>query len=281
MAEPAGSFRGDGLSVDPNEKALIQPSTSSDGIGSGSKSAELSGWSLVALHLVPGGLAVVVYLSLISPMGEHGFPPLAALLTAIILVILPLELGVIAYAGRRQAPSSGLFGAVLYRNSVPRRLWWTLAPLLIVVGVAASALGMLVERPLLDLLGGLLPEWLVDPVATDAMGDYDTSVWVVTLTVYFVVNVLLGPVVEEMYFRGYLLPRMRRFGRWAPLLNTVLFSLYHFWSPAQLVSRIGGAAPYVYAVERNRSIYLGIVIHVALNAISVATLTVIVFSNLR
>jgi len=281
MAEPAGSFRGDGLSVDPNEKALIQPSTSSDGIGSGSKSAELSGWSLVALHLVPGGLAVVVYLSLISPMGEYGFPPLAALLTAIILVILPLELGVIAYAGRRQAPSSGLFGAVLYRNSVPRRLWWTLAPLLIVVGVAASALGMLVERPLLDLLGGLLPEWLVDPVATDAMGDYDTSVWVVTLTVYFVVNVLLGPVVEEMYFRGYLLPRMRRFGRWAPLLNTVLFSLYHFWSPAQLVSRIGGAAPYVYAVERNRSIYLGIVIHVALNAISVATLTVIVFSNLR
>jgi len=160
----------------------------------------------------------------------------------------------------------------LYRNSVPRRLWWTLAPLLIVVGVAASALGTLVERPLLDLLGGLLPEWLVEPVATDAMGDHDTSVWVVTLTVYFVVNVLLGPVVEEMYFRGYLLPRMRRFGRWAPLLNTVLFSLYHFWSPAQLVSRIGGAAPYVYAVEQNRSIYLGIVIHVALNAISVATL---------
>jgi len=279
MAEPAGSFRGDGLSVDPNEKALIQPSTSSDVIGSGSGSAELSGSSLVALHLVPGGLAVVVYLSLISPMGEIGFPPLAALLAAIILVILPLELGVIAYAGRRQAPS-GLFGAVLYRNSVPRRLWWTLAPLLIVVGVAASALGMLVERPLLDLLGGLLPQWLVDPVATDAMRDYDTSVWVVTLTVYFVVNVLLGPVVEEMYFRGYLLPRMRRFGRWAPLLNTVLFSLYHFWSPAQLVSRIGGAAPYVYAVERNRSIYLGIVIHVALNAISVATLTVIVFSNL-
>ena len=279
MAEPAGSFRGDGLSVDPTEEGLNQPSTSSDGIGSGSGSAELSGLSLVALHLVPGGLAVVVYLSLISPMGEFGFPPLAALLAAIILVILPLELGVIAYAGRRQAPS-GLFGAVLYRNSVPRRLWWTLAPLLIVAGVAASALGMLVERPLLDLLGGLLPQWLVDPVATDPMRDYDTSVWVVTLTVYFVVNVLLGPVVEEMYFRGYLLPRMRRFGRWAPLLNTVLFSLYHFWSPAQLVSRIGGAAPYVYAVERNRSIYLGIVIHVALNAISVATLTVIVFSNL-
>ena len=44
--------------------------------------------------------------------------------------------------------------------------------------------------------------------------------------------------VEEMYFHGYLLPRISRLGAWAPLVNTVLFSLYHFFTPWLNVGRI-------------------------------------------
>jgi hypothetical protein len=33
---------------------------------------------------------------------------------------------------------------------------------------------------------------------------------------------------------------MERLGRWAPLVNVSLFSLYRFWSPWQLVARILG-----------------------------------------
>ena len=40
------------------------------------------------------------------------------------------------------------------------------------------------------------------------------------------INVILGPVTEELYLRGYLLPRLYRFGIWAPLINISLFSLY-------------------------------------------------------
>jgi hypothetical protein len=42
------------------------------------------------------------------------------------------------------------------------------------------------------------------------------------------INVILGPVTEELYLRGYLLPRLYRFGIWAPLINISLFSLYHY-----------------------------------------------------
>jgi uncharacterized protein len=47
-----------------------------------------------------------------------------------------------------------------------------------------------------------------------------------TLGAYLVLNVFVGPITEELCFRGHLLPRMGQLGRWAPLVNVFLFSLY-------------------------------------------------------
>jgi membrane protease YdiL (CAAX protease family) len=60
---------------------------------------------------------------------------------------------------------------------------------------------------------------------------------------------------------------MARFGRWAPLLNAALFSLYHFWLPAQFFTRLAAVAPLIYAVRWRRNIYLGMAVHVLLNTI--------------
>ena len=97
---------------------------------------------------------------------------------------------------------------------------------------------------------------------------------------YFALNGLLGPIVEELYFRGFLLPRMERFGRWAPLVNVSLFSIYHFWSPWQIVARVLGLGPTVYAVQRTRSVYLGMVVHCTLNIIGVTLVAVMVSSRI-
>ena len=78
---------------------------------------------------------------------------------------------------------------------------------------------------------------------------------------------IAGPVVEEMYFRGYLLPRISRLGAWAPLVNTVLFSLYHFFTPWLNVGRIIGLLPMVYAAWWKKSIYVSMAVHVLGNAI--------------
>ena len=103
----------------------------------------------------------------------------------------------------------------------------------------------------------------------DHVGDYSSTVWVVTLVAFFAINGFVGPIVEELYFRGYLLPRMEWMGRWAPLVNVSLFSLYHFWSPWQIVARILGFAPTVYAVRWKQNVYLGMVVHCSLNSIAV------------
>lgn len=245
-----------------------------------SRPAPLSIASLLALHLVPGAIATLIFVLLAGPIEAAGYPPLAAFLVAIAVGIVPFELGVIALAGRREGGSRGMLAAIPYRRPMSQRDWIVLVPVLLVAAIVGFGLLSLTELPIRDALFGWLPAWFVAPVALDSITDYSSFAWTVTLVAYFALNVIVGPVTEELYFRGYLLPRMSQFGRWAPLLNVALFSLYHFWSPWQFLSRIAGLTPLAYAVWRKENVYLGMVVHVLLNAISVATVTALVYGKL-
>ena len=73
---------------------------------------------------------------------------------------------------------------------------------------------------------------------------------------------------EELYFRGYLLPRMEKYaGKWAPLLNTVLFSIYHFFSPWENLIRIAASYPLIHLVWKKRNIRFGMLVHIIVNTI--------------
>jgi hypothetical protein len=77
----------------------------------------------------------------------------------------------------------------------------------------------------------------------------------------------LFPVVEELYFRGYLLPRMSRFGWAAPFLNYALFSLYHFWQPYNLPTLFVVSLPMVIGVWKTKNVRVGVYTHILLNTI--------------
>jgi uncharacterized protein len=62
---------------------------------------------------------------------------------------------------------------------------------------------------------------------------------------------------------------MEWMGRWAPLVNVSLFSVYPFWSPWQVLGRIVALAPTVYAVRWKENIYLGTVIHCTGNVLGI------------
>jgi len=93
--------------------------------------------------------------------------------------------------------------------------------------------------------------------------------WAVNATVIagFILNGFAGPIVEELYFRGYLLPRIPASRFWSPLINVVLFSLYHLFSPWQNITRILSLVPMVYAVSWKRNIYLSMVTHCTVNVL--------------
>ena len=256
------------------------PPITAPGVGEGEAPGQLALSRLLILGLAPGLLAVMVYVLLSGPIESARLPPAFGLMVAIALVIIPFELGVVLRAGRREAPGSGGLAAVPYRVPMSARDWVVLYPGLLLASLVGFALVGAIEPAIRDSLFGWLPGWFLDPLPVDSVASYPTWAWIVTLAAYIVLNVVAGPLVEELYFRGYLLPRMSRYGRWAPLLNALLFSLYHFWSPWQFLSRVAGVAPFAYGVWWKRNVYLGMAVHVSLNALGTATITVLVLQRL-
>src|SRR5215210_1428797 len=227
---------------------------------------QLSVRKLIALHLIPGALVTVAFVVLAPLVKAAGLPPIAALLAGILVVLVPIELGIVLRTVRRD----GAAAALPYRQRLGLRQWFWLVPVLIAAAFVGFGVHRLGEPWLLAHLFGWLPEWFVVPIPLGGIHDYSASSWIVTLCAFFLLNGVIGPVVEELYFRGFLLPRMERLGRWAPLVNATLFSIYHFWSPWQILARIVGIGPMVYAVRWKRSVYLGMAVHCALNTLAVA-----------
>jgi membrane protease YdiL (CAAX protease family) len=83
-----------------------------------------------------------------------------------------------------------------------------------------------------------------------------------------VFGAVLGPVTEELYFRGHLLPAMKYAGKWAPLLHSFLFGMYHIWTPWMFITRTIGMIPLIYAVQR-KNLFIGIIVHILINFVDV------------
>jgi CAAX protease family protein len=232
-----------------------------------SASSQLGIRTVVALFLVPGAIMTVVYVVIAPFIATAGFPPIAALLVAILIVLLPFELGVILRASRDRP--GGIRSVVPYRRPLALRDWLWLVPILIIAEFIGFGLSMAIEPTVIDSMFSWLPDWFVRPINPDRVVDFSRGAWLVTLGAYLVLNGFLGPIVEELYFRGYLLPRMDWMGRWAPLVNVSLFSVYHFWSPWQVLGRILALGPTVYAVRWKENVYLGMVVHCTGNILGV------------
>jgi uncharacterized protein len=89
----------------------------------------------------------------------------------------------------------------------------------------------------------------------------------VMVAAVLVFNGIVGPVVEELYFRGHLLPRIDRLGRRAPVLHTALFMAYHLWTPWRWPQILLGYLPTSWLVWRKRSISLSLATHMTINMV--------------
>ena len=220
----------------------------------------------IFLHLAPGVIITLVYILLTPPLLKLGLPNLLTLNLAAILVLVPLELQILYSEGQQKNGRLSLEGVVLYRESIP--LWQLTGlafGLLVWMAVCFSLLSPRIDPLLQKALFGWVPSWF--PLMATFTG-YSKGVVVLTLAVSLVCTSWVAPFVEEYYFRGFLLPRLSRFGSLAPLINVTLFSLYHFFTPWQAVTRIVAVTPMAWVVMRKRNLYISIIAHLALNTIS-------------
>ena len=222
----------------------------------------------ILLHLLPGALITAFYLLAGPAVLRAGYPPLAALLLGILLVLIPFELGWLLVLGRRRNQRFSLQGIVLYRQPLP---WWNYAlfiPAFLIWGAICFILLNPIEGLQASAVFSWLPSWSLPTSPEAQYVGYSRAALMTTLMAGMVLNGIAGPIVEELYFRGYLLPRLARFGvLGSAAINVGLFSLYHFFTPWGNLTRIVALLPLVYMVARKRNLYLSLWTHVLLNTL--------------
>ncbi len=227
----------------------------------------------IVLSLTPGFLALLFLMAFAPPANRTGLSSTLLLFIAIAIVLVPFELGYLLIQGKKLHGRCSLRGVILFNESIPLRQAMIFIPLLLLWAVFCFGyLSPRLDPYFIEHLFSWLPSWFFANGFTQTDSQHTHAILVITMILGFVFNGLVGPIVEELYFRGYLLPRTKHLGGWAPLLNAVLFSLYHFFSPWQNPTRILALLPLVYVVWWKRNIVVGIVTHCALNIIGMCAM---------
>jgi membrane protease YdiL (CAAX protease family) len=229
----------------------------------------------VILHLLPGILILLFFLGVTPVLTERGFPTLFCLFLAAAVVLVPFELGYVLYRAKRRNGTFSLQGVVRYRQKIPAWQYVALVPPFLGWAlVSYFVIAPPIQGPLKDTYFSWLPAWFsLDYNRAESSRSVLLATWVMGL----LFNGIAGPIVEELYFRGYLLPRISRLRGWAPLLNVVLFSVYHFFSPWRNVERILALLPGTYIIQWKKNIYLGMIPHCLLNTTAMLLMAPMLF----
>jgi uncharacterized protein len=218
------------------------------------------------LHVTPGILVTTVFLFLKPLLDSTGYPPLLAFLLAVLLVDIPFMLGVMLNEGKRLNGRYSLEGVVLYREKVS---WKTFAWVFVAAFVGLYFLIML-SAPIGSLLAEIVFSWVPEWVFIDDAARYEPyakNVLVVVFTLHLLITGIALPWVEELYFRGYLMPRISRFGKWTPLIGAAFFGSYHVWQLYGYAGVFLLGAGLSYVVWWKKDIRLSISLHVFANAL--------------
>lgn len=217
----------------------------------------------IALHLVPGALVVAIFLLFVGPLVQAAdLPSFLGWAIALTLVLVPFELGLLLWLGRRRNGRWSLRGVVHYLDKPTSRGKLVALVAVLMVWFVAMAFAL---TPLDTVVYNAFFTWVpFDGAGTSTtayLDGYPHAVMVATLAACIPLTGLSLPIIEELYFRGFLLPRLPQLGRWAPVVNTALFSLYHFWSPWVILSRVIFFLPGPWLVWWKKDLRLSIGMH--------------------
>jgi membrane protease YdiL (CAAX protease family) len=146
------------------------------------------------------------------------------------------------------------------RNGQPRpRLFWWLI-LWIIPGVAGSLVAVF-----LGVVGGMIFAYNAGVHATvyyplDLAAPEFANIQAVALGL-LVFWIVLSVAVEELLFRGFLLPSLRlRCGKWDWVANAALYAGYYLFQPWLMPARFIQALIFTWPVRRWRSVWMSIVL---------------------
>jgi membrane protease YdiL (CAAX protease family) len=193
--------------------------------------------ALVVQHLLPGAILVALFAAIAPLFQSAGIPTFAAILALEVFFLAPYVLWKLSRVARAEHGTANPLAALGFAPKPNYLSYLWVVPLGVVAAIGCFELLRAADEPLRQSIGAWLPGW---HYAKD-LERHEADTLLVLFCVAIVADGLIGPIVEELYFRGYLLPRMQHLGRWAPVLNGALFALYHFWQPMNYPSLLGAS----------------------------------------
>jgi len=228
------------------------------------------GWPRTLLmNLGPAAVTFCAVLALAPLMARLGLPRYFSMTVAEALVLTPIELGLLLRAAHRATGRwslRALPSVIAYRRPLTRRMI-LLVPVLLVLALAIYFAYTPVGNAIGGGLSGIYPHWLI--TGKNAPAGFSKVVLVSTLLATLAVDGVINPTVEELYFRGYLLPRLPVAGWPAIPVSAALFSLQHYWQPWNWLLIFGLELILTTLVVRLRCVRLGIVMHTLTNSFGI------------
>ena len=223
----------------------------------------------IFLHLAPGVPFTLAYLPATWLMNRAGGSTYLALLLCIPLILV-CEVGVLI-AERRRINWS-------WRPIIVPRGSRRVSILDILLSVAAiyaivqvvGALAIPSRTVILRTMAHWLPPWAILDGIPEGISPY-------TLWLGLFLSGLVTSIVEELYFRAFLMPRIPVSGRWAPAVNAALHSICHFYTPWNYLMFFLAFLPLAYYVRFRGNILPTIITHVLFNSVGV----ILVLAGLR
>lgn len=228
----------------------------------------------ILLHLLPGVIIFVSILIFSQPyfsrvLGiDAKLSPVLGYLLGLFFGLLPVQLGILLIAGRYETQKYTIKKIIEYTQKSRLKEYFLFVPALILYFLVLFVfIAPIIQPYLIKTFFSWWPEkynfqlLLQNPSTLAGYKGINVLIFA-----YVILSCIFGPFVEELYFRGYLLPRMEGYaGKWAPFLNTVLFSIYHFFSPWENLIRIAASYPLIYLVWKKRDIRFGMLVHILVN----------------
>ena len=214
---------------------------------------------IVFLGLAPGAIMTLIGIIFASPAIGIKFNVLLAIMLGFIFGKIPFCLCVLGFTAKKE--NKKITEILFYNNKTPVKI---LIPSIIIplaIAVCSFVFILPVEAKLWGNAFSFFPDWF----RLDRINIPEINFLKLTLIITIIINGLAGPIIEEIYFRGYLLARMGVFGKFAPFVNMLIFSLYHFFTPWQNITRIIAGTPWVYSVWLNKNHKIGVYVHCILN----------------
>lgn len=238
-------------------------------------------WSvreIVAHQLAPGLVSLVVYVALAALLRDSWVPLIAILFSSILLGEAPASWYLMIRAQRARGAPVSLTALFPWHRGVGFVRFAALGVLLSLGGMVtvfglASAAEPSIQRAFFDWV----PSWLLLESGPEAFSDMSRAGLVLAWALSGFVGITIGGVTQELYHRGFLLPRSAHLGWPAVPLNAGLFAVGHFVAPWGWPFFFLGASLWGAAVYRWRSIQLGLAGHLGMLTLGWLMMTAMVF----